>query len=205
MTTTPWTVVLIDGVRVGTTPLFRLPVAPGAHILEFVNEAAGVAGREEVVVEEAELRKLKLIFVTAQERTALDESRPETALGDDDCVVTDGDRAFLSVDVKPWARVFVDGRLVGSTPLFQHPIRPGSHRVRLQGPRGETAAFRFDAAAAEAVKLALRFDPHAGAASPPESASVDEAMPFGSAAMPSAPIVDDADRRSSMEPLGPTR
>ncbi len=191
MATTPWTVVLIDGVRVGTTPLFRLPVAPGPHVVDFINEAAGVVGREEIVLQEAELRKLKLIFVTAQERTELDESRADAAIDVDECVTTDGDRALLSVDVKPWARVFVDGRLVGSTPLFRHPIRPGTHRVRLEGPGGEKTALRFDAAAAETVKLALRFESPAFAAPSLLRQSDEPPSLVSGAAIPDGPIVVD--------------
>jgi hypothetical protein len=191
MATTPWTVVLIDGVRVGTTPLFRLPVAPGPHVVDFINEAAGVVGREEVVLQEAELRKLKLIFVTAQERTELDESRAAAAVHHDECVTTDGDRALLSVDVKPWARVFVDGRLVGSTPLFRYPIRPGTHHVRLEGPGGENTALRFDAAAAETVKLALRFASPAFSEPPLLHQTTETPSLVSGAAIPDGPIVVD--------------
>jgi len=156
--TTPWTSVVVDGARVGTTPLFRLPLAPGAHVVDFVNERYGVVAREAIVVGEAELRKLKLVFLTASHpEAALNESRAEEPRDEADCVTTEGEIAFLSVDVKPWARVFVDGRAVGTTPLFRHGLRPGGHRVRLQGPHGEHAASRFDAAADETVKLSLTF------------------------------------------------
>jgi hypothetical protein len=30
----------------------------------------------------------------------------------------------------PWATVFVDGERVGDTPLSEHVLRPGAHRVR---------------------------------------------------------------------------
>ena len=164
--TTPWTSVVVDGARVGTTPLFRLPLAPGAHRVEFVNEDAGVAAHEDVDVGEGELRKLKLVFLTAAQReAALDESRAEAVQSEDDCLATDADHAFLSVDVKPWARVIVDGRAVGTTPLFRHRVALGGHRVLLVGPGGERTAARFDAVADETVKLALSFDPPAGAPS----------------------------------------
>lgn len=179
--TTPWTAVVVDGARVGTTPLFRLPLAPGAHSVEFMNEDAGVAAHEDVEVGEGELRKLKLVFVTAAQReAALDESRAEAAQSEDDCLATDVDHAFLSVDVKPWARVVVDGRAVGTTPLFRHRIALGGHRVLLIGPGGERTAARFDAAADETVKLALSFDASSAASStrtdatPPSSFAPDE-------------------------------
>jgi hypothetical protein len=180
--TLPWTIVVVDGERVGSTPLFRLPLTPGVHRIEFSNERYGVAAAEEVMIGEAELRKLKLVFLTAEGgEAALDEARAEDARDDEDCVATDGDFAFLSVDVKPWARVFVDGRSVGSTPLFRQRIRAGGHRVRLEGPRGERTIARFDAAVDELVKLTLAFDPAgpvtAATVPPPAPETPDTALP----------------------------
>src|SRR4051812_22939130 len=60
--TTPWTEVTVDGERVGTTPLFRVRLAAGEHVVQFVNEQAGVADEERVVVEERHVHKLKLLL-----------------------------------------------------------------------------------------------------------------------------------------------
>jgi hypothetical protein len=176
--TSPWTAVLVDGARVGTTPLFRLPLAPGAHRIEFVNDDAGVAAHEDVDIAEGALKKLKLVFVSPDDGDAvLDESRAEAAQSEDDCLATDVDHAFLTVDVKPWARVIVDGRAVGTTPLFRHRVSLGSHRVLLVGPGGERVAARFDAADDETVKLALSFATPTEAAATSTPADATTAVP----------------------------
>jgi hypothetical protein len=173
--TTPWTMVVIDGTRVGTTPLFRHALVPGAHHITFINEAAGVTAQEDVDIGEGELRKLKFIFVSdAETESALDESRADVARSEDDCLATDIDHALLSIDVKPWARVILDGRVIGTTPLFRHAVALGTHRVLLVGPGGERTAARFDAAVDELVKLSLTFQGNESDAASDESDESDE-------------------------------
>lgn len=41
-------------------------------------------------------------------------------------------RGFLFVNSRPWGRVFVDGRLVGNTPLLRMAIAPGPHELRVE-------------------------------------------------------------------------
>jgi hypothetical protein len=41
---------------------------------------------------------------------------------------------FLNVFADPWARVFVDGRPVGVTPVQRAPVAAGAHHVRLEHP-----------------------------------------------------------------------
>lgn len=54
------------------------------------------------------------------------------------------DAGFLSLNSRPWARVFVDGVAIGrTTPLLSFPLAPGPHRVRLEGPRGETHVLKI--------------------------------------------------------------
>jgi hypothetical protein len=39
---------------------------------------------------------------------------------------------FLTVVVEPWGRVFIDGRLVGETPLGKQQLPAGEHQLRLE-------------------------------------------------------------------------
>jgi serine/threonine-protein kinase len=41
-----------------------------------------------------------------------------------------GPPGFVSIDSKPYATIFVDGKSVGETPLFKLSLTPGKHRVR---------------------------------------------------------------------------
>ncbi len=49
---------------------------------------------------------------------------------------------FLSVNSAPWAHVFVDGKQVGTTPLFRLSIPVGTHQLRLTTPDGRGASRR---------------------------------------------------------------
>lgn len=152
--TRPWTVVYVDGVYAGSTPLFRHKLAPGAHTLTLVNEGAGVLTHEDIVVDEGRTRRLRLLLVADAVDATLDASR-DASVSADDCILPDEDVAWLSVDTRPWSRVFVDGKRRGSTPLFEVPISRGEHVVRLESEDGTSAFARFTATAGETVRLSL--------------------------------------------------
>ena len=49
-----------------------------------------------------------------------------------------GDPAFMTINAKPWATIYLDGKLVGNTPKKKHEITPGAHTVILKcGPCAE--------------------------------------------------------------------
>ncbi|MCP4504479.1 MAG: PEGA domain-containing protein [Deltaproteobacteria bacterium] len=37
----------------------------------------------------------------------------------------------ITINTKPWAKIFVDGQPLGSTPIFKVKIKAGRHKVRL--------------------------------------------------------------------------
>jgi hypothetical protein len=51
---------------------------------------------------------------------------------------TTGDPAYMTINAKPWATIYLDGKLVGNTPKKKHEITPGAHTVVLKcGPCSE--------------------------------------------------------------------
>ena len=40
--------------------------------------------------------------------------------------------ALMSVNAIPWGSVYIDGRLVGNTPLLEERLSPGRHRLRVE-------------------------------------------------------------------------
>lgn len=152
--TAPWTVVYVDGDYVGSTPLYRHKLAPGAHRLTLVNEGRGIAVSEDVVIEQAHARKLRLVLLVEETAPAIDDTRG-VRLDADDCFIPEDEAATLTVDTQPWSKVILDGRVVGSTPLFKHAIAAGPHVVRLVRADGKAAFARFTAVAGETVKLSF--------------------------------------------------
>lgn len=157
--TEPWTKVVIDGEVKGSTPLFKMRLLPGAHSIQFINEREELNQTESFNVTGGQLARVRGQFVR--------EGEPQNELVGTGAA-TDGDGcgtcaadlltpSFLTVDSKPWGRVYVDGQRVGITPLFKFKVAPGVHTVRvvndetgvassrrLNAREGAVTKFKFD-------------------------------------------------------------
>ena len=155
LNTLPWTTVMVDGVFVGSTPLFRYEITAGHHMLTLVNEGRGVAVDEPLFIEEGHAHKLKLLLAAGEGEEVLKDSND----GAEVVCVDETDAAWVTVDTRPWSKVWVDGRLVGVTPIFQHKVSSGAHAVRVLSGTGILRAARFSAAPGEVVKVVLALAP----------------------------------------------
>lgn|GEM_PF-2000609 len=155
LNTAPWTRIEIDGDPVGSTPVFRMRLPPGAHQLALHNEAEGLVVERTVDIEPQKTLKLNLVLGArhiGNDLVLLDDGRPADPL---DCGEDLAHASFLSVQTQPWSKVFVDGKHVGSTPIFKHPVEPGDHVLRLESESGGKLFSRFNVAAGETVKVDL--------------------------------------------------
>jgi len=59
---------------------------------------------------------------------------------------------FIIVHSSPWAKVWIDGELLGQTDL-RKAVKPGLHRIRLMGPSGQTQELVRDVKAGETVPI----------------------------------------------------
>jgi hypothetical protein len=152
LNTVPWTMVYLDGVLVGSTPLFQLAMAAGDHQLTLVNEARGVDVAEDITIDEGRAHKLKLLLAAEQAPATLLDNANNTA--EVECV-DDEDAGFVSVQTTPWSKVWLNGKLVGVTPLFQQRVRAGEHVLRFKGRDGQVLATRVMVTPGEVVKVSL--------------------------------------------------
>ncbi len=116
------------GRQVGTTARpFSLP--PGPHVLEFVNTALGYKSTSNVDV------------VSGRGQT----------------VQVDPGPGSLNINAAPWAEVWVDGRLVGETPIGGVSASLGEHEIVLRHPqlgeRREVVVVRADGVTRLSVDL----------------------------------------------------
>lgn len=67
--------------------------------------------------------------------------------------------AFLTIRTKPWSEVELDGKPVGTTPIFKIAVEPGTHRLRFSRPdRGVLGERTVEARPGTNEKLSLTFD-----------------------------------------------
>ena len=44
-------------------------------------------------------------------------------------------KAYISINSRPWANVYIDGKLIKSTPIIKHPIDPGKHKIHFKNKK----------------------------------------------------------------------
>ncbi len=67
-----------------------------------------------------------------------------------------GPPGYFTVDAKPYHTVFVDGELVGDTPIVRYELPPGTHRIKAVASDGSgTRRFRITVESGETVRRKL--------------------------------------------------
>jgi hypothetical protein len=120
---------MLDGREVGLTPLALRDLPIGAHTVRVVR--AGYLAQERRVVLSAREPSQSVTFEMSRSTTPVDggasDPRPATpsTLG--------RFSGALEVESRPaGARVFLDGKLLGTTPLTVPNVAAGSHAIRLE-------------------------------------------------------------------------
>ena len=129
----------MNGERRGVTPLTLRGLAPGTYTVR-LTRAGFTAAEQRVVLSRARpSRSLDLALRrVAAPRPAPPAARPSTpaprAAARPPAAAPTGDGSLVVDSRPPGARVFVDGRAVGVTPITIPALAAGSHTVRLERP-----------------------------------------------------------------------
>ena len=51
--------------------------------------------------------------------------------------VESGEPAFLTINSMPWANIYIDGKLIGATPISKHKLPSGSHKIQFKNPKSK--------------------------------------------------------------------
>ncbi|MCX7994282.1 MAG: protein kinase [candidate division WOR-3 bacterium] len=71
--------------------------------------------------------------------------------------------SFLKVKVDPWAKIYIDGSYVETTPIAKNiELSSGVHNVRLENPNFKTWQRNIKFKPGETVELNVRLEPHEG-------------------------------------------
>jgi hypothetical protein len=115
--------VLLDGRDVGETPLTLSSVDFGTHVVRIAHQGY-VAAERRVRIRSAQPAQSIEVELAATRPARGATPAPAAA---------ERTSGSLMVDSRPiGARVFVDGRMVGTTPLLLDPVTAGDHSVRLE-------------------------------------------------------------------------
>jgi serine/threonine-protein kinase len=112
----------VDGKPVATTGVLELP--PGPHEVE-VRAGGYRTGRREIDLEPGEETTLRMQLERRKGRP-----RPP---GDNGAAVA-AKPGRLVFDSRPWCNVRIDGERVGQTPIVNHPLPAGRHRIECANP-----------------------------------------------------------------------
>ena len=124
----PSSYVYLDGAYLGTTPVLNHGVVAGEHVLTLKCIACDAddpkaTWRKTITIVDDQLFQHVQIF---------DEPPPSPELKKEEKPApTEDTPATLFVSAEPYANVYVDGRLAGTTPLVNVPLSPGMHTILL--------------------------------------------------------------------------
>ncbi|MFC1529301.1 PEGA domain-containing protein [Gemmatimonadota bacterium] len=126
----PGATVTVDGSEVGSTTPVTVPLAEGDHVVVVRLSGYGVVTQTVPVV-------------AGQDQTVT-------------IPLADLPKGFLTViSVPSQCQVFVDGNLVGNTPITRHEVDVGSHRVELRRTGYETQIEQLDITARQTYRIDL--------------------------------------------------
>jgi len=134
--------VTIDGAVVGHTPTIAANLALGAHVV-VVSRPGYAAETRRVTL----TRRASAATVTAQLRATAAARGARAAAG------------AIAVDSRPrGAKVWIDGKAVGATPVSVPGFTPGTHSVRLELNGYKPLATRVTVKPGETARIAVTLE-----------------------------------------------
>ncbi len=102
----PWSVVYVDNKKIDNTPISELALSPGQHKLEMMHPDYPAY--------------TKMITVTPGEKDSI-------------YINMNNQFGFLSCDIYPWGKIYIDGKYIGTTPLEKPVVlKPGNYTLTVK-------------------------------------------------------------------------
>ena len=157
--TSPAAEIFLDGNRIGKSPVKGRQVSPGRHWLQYKN--TGMGEQFEFSINVTEGKHLFCTYDFRQARNVCGTSKTKPA-----------DVGKVDLRSEPSADVFLNGRLIGKTPVEKLSLDSGTHSLEFRHPRYESVKKEINLQAGEHVQVDVKFQT--------ETASTDEAKPSAS-------------------------
>ena len=147
--------VFVDGREHGRTPLTVRDLAPGAHRVRVVRDGYAPAERRVVITQSRPAQSI--VVPLAGPRAAASRVPPPTIPAPSPATIGRYSGDLVVESKPPGAKVYVDDKLAGTTPLSLQNVPAGSHAVRLErdGYRRWSSSVRVVAAGRNRVTASL--------------------------------------------------
>ena len=74
-------------------------------------------------------------------------------------VAESGEPAYLTINSMPWANIYIDGKLIGATPISKHKLPAGSYKIQFKNPKAKIdKTIPVELEAGETKRLIEKFD-----------------------------------------------
>jgi hypothetical protein len=149
--TEPRAQVFVDGAPVGRAPIQRLAVTPGSHQIRYEARDLGQQVEFSITLKAGRHLTCRYDFNSTEHRCGEEASAPKAA----------GSAASQTVDLEANepAEVFLDGRLIGKTPIRKHRLAPGSYTFEFRTVRSDLPPVvrEVTLAAGQSVRVQVEF------------------------------------------------
>jgi len=126
LTSRPQTDVILNGRRVGTTPIRNMKLPSGSYLLQLRSSKHGLLKTVKVAVRAGETTKRDVTF----------------------------GKGKVVVNARPWADVYLNGKKLGTTPIAPQTLWEGVYDLRLINPEiGSERRVRINVKANDTVKV----------------------------------------------------
>jgi serine/threonine protein kinase len=80
-------------------------------------------------------KEISIILKPMKNAPALPLQTPKKAEQGKKSATSAQEEAFISINSRPWANVYINGKLVKATPIIKHPLPAGSYKIQFKNPK----------------------------------------------------------------------
>ncbi len=139
--------VSIDGKPMGKTPVKRMSVTPGRHMVTYSSKALGSQYEFEIRVKPDKHTTCTYSFETGENRCEEEGAGAAAA------------KTALTLSSKPAAEVSIDGKTVGMTPMETFEVAPGHYKLEFKASGFKSVTKEVDVSPAETVRVEVTLEP----------------------------------------------
>ncbi len=128
----PWATVEIDSTEIGTTPIWNYILKPGIHIIKLTNTNYPSPFTEKVNIVPNENKVVKINF--------------NNFVG------------YLKCFVNPYGNIYINGRLIGTTPMDSIMLNPGNYSLQIKSENYSPISKEITITAGQTFTYKLNFE-----------------------------------------------